>query len=972
MPGRLNGPGLNNTSQTLSYSSFVLIHPDSIRNCFHSTRSQSLGRCRLYSDGKRRWSSCKDPKVHKSFQAHYSSSTNKISKSLCPNSSWHPERLVNDYRPIQSWRLLSSWGKWGIRETSLKDRCKSNEQHDYDWYNDHQRRIEENLKRFEEIKRRIDSDPFGMVFGRRLKELYPPKWRLSSESLGAKAADSASSSSVAAEKDCADKSVTKSQEASNKRAETEQCYSNMTGQDPSLSPSSFEYDIDPISMRKVLKRPLARGQTSSGTRENMDEGVNIPVKPFMTASSTTLSQDQTAPLKDKVSKASLDKIPTSPQVNTIPTSQADGNVQDWLAQEGFGSKNQAASMAIAPPETKLQTSTTEPKFSSLRIESALDRHLASRTPPTRSKLQYDPKENKTEDIDLLRASDVRASSGLRGRTPKETAEEQQGRRNRLAADYKNRVQDLERQFAEEIGALKGKQEEINGATDIPNTSKQMSQERVGALSSESTLQESNKQQAISQTYENTDNGDKPAQKIPTVQNLGAQPTVAQWAQPGEGDMASNVHEFANRDRWYKKKAPHAMEQSEPRVIQAAKDRALVREIRGIYEDTYGVIDTKHRQSANDLPEAGAVEHDSRPVLVSDKLPQSGVNSYTLDTQGLSSKSIQSELQEKNAPSNLEGMAMIQRLFEELHETQSLIQAHRLQLERISTTGESNNLLQSLTASEQRVLQTLKTAWGLLKTSTALSSRCTDENSSKDSPPKASSSTAGTAQSPGMAQQVSEHVYRIIAYDARTQQITTAKTTSLKGWPNEKPSTLSEALSNLTNPAKFVPYFASLDKLGYEILSGGTDILVFKKVRKEISSAVAVEDTPGLSATATRHTNPIDGTTTQTGNFASPTGFVNHDSVLPPSASELEGSEAPYSGQISSGEKVRREEPVFSGSARTAWQDSYDQGPKYRAKVKSRLRRAARRKRTLRRMVWVGVWTAVCCYTVGLATEHLRV
>ena len=868
---------------------------------------------------------------------------------------------------------MSSWGKWGIRETRPKDRGKGDEQEHYDWYNDHQRRIKENLKRFEEIKRRIDSDPFGMLFGRRLQELYPRKWRPSSDPWGAEATDSASPSSAAAEKDCADEFVTKSQEASKTWAEIKQCHSNMAGieQEPSVSPSTVEYDIDPISMRKVLKRPLARSQTSPSTRENLDENIVIPVKPFMTATSTQ-PQDHTKPSIDKDPKASLNKIPISPQVNTIPTSQADGNVQDWLAQEGFGAKSQVASVTAAVPKTKLQADPAEHRFSSSRIESALDRHLASRTPPTRSKLKYDPKENKTEDIDLLRASDVRASSGLRGRTPKETAEEQQERRKRLAADYENRVQDLERRFAEEIGAHKGTQEEVNEAIERPSPPRQMFQDHTGAFATESTLQEPNKRQVVNRLYENTDNGDQSSQKIPTVQDLGDQPAVAQWQQPGEGDMASNVHEFASRGRWYKQKAPHAMKESEAKAIQAAKDRAFVREIRGIYEDAYGTIDTKHRQSSNGLPKVNTIEYDSQPMIIFDQHPQSGDKRSAPETHRLSSKSNQSDLQENNTPSNLEGMAMIQRLFEELHDTQSLIQAHRLQLEKISTTGESNNLLQSLTASEQRVLQTLKTAWDLLKTSTALSSRCTDESSVKESPLKTPSSAPGTAQSPGMAQQAPEQIYRIMAYDVHTQKITTAKTTSLKGWPNEKPLSLSEALSNLTNPAKFFPYFASLDKLGYEIVSGGKNILVFKKVRQELSSTLAAEDIPGLSATTRRHTNPIDGMTTQTGNFASPTGFVNHDSVLPPSASQLEGPEAPYSGQVSSGEKVRREEPVFSGSSRTAWQDQYDQGPRYRAKMKSRLRRAARRKRTLRRMVWVGVWTAVCCYTVGLATEHLRV
>lgn len=64
---------------------------------------------------------------------------------------------------------------------------------------------------------------------------------------------------------------------------------------------------------------------------------------------------------------------------------------------------------------------------------------------------------------------------------------------------------------------------------------------------------------------------------------------------GEGDMAPNVAQYASRDRWYKRKAPHAQCEMEAKMEQLAKDKALVREVRGIYEDTYGTIDTKHRQ-----------------------------------------------------------------------------------------------------------------------------------------------------------------------------------------------------------------------------------------------------------------------------------------------------------------------------------------------------------------------------------------
>ena len=873
-----------------------------------------------------------------------------------------------------------------------------------DWHADYRKRIEENMERFEEIKRRIDSDPFGMLFGRRLEELYPRKRRSSSNSDTATADVKVPDSTTSANNPSANEHINKqSSDAGTNQTGTGHFQSSASGRISSVSgawsgswkPTNDGYDIDPITMRKVPKEALSPESAGVNTKKDHKDTVDIPVKRFVAAMSkllsTTPDRDPSAPLKDGVIKRTADEKPVPPRINTIPTSQANGSNQDWLAQEGFGVKCQAA--VVADLATESPTGNTVSRRPSIKIESALDRQLRTQNSaseenlPNISKLQYDTKENQTEDVDLLRASDVRAASGLRGRNPKETIKEQQERRKNLAADYENRVQSLEKQFAEEVAGDRRSGKEANDTKitqDVPISNTEniikanrpvQHAEQNGQVKTrenwldmvEQSQEDVTGAQAVAENVSKLGSTrETELQKNTTEQGLGAQNKMTQWPEPGEGDMAQNVHKFANRDRWYKQKAPHAMEQSEARVLQAAKDKALICEIRGIYEDTYGTIDTKHRQKSRSAPVENQNELKAQSTVGHEKQPQFRDSTSTLVSNKRSLKADKTAPEEVYNSPNLEGMAMIQRLFEELHETQNLIQAHRIQLENIPTEGESNSLLQSLKASEQRVLQTLKTAWGLLKPGAALPNRRADEGSSRTSAGHTSKSTSGTPQSPPPS-----NAYRILAYDPYTQKVTNAKTTSLKGSPNEKPLTLSEALSNLTNPAKFVPYFASLNKLGYEIISGGPNILVFKKVGQDESSAASPDDTAAVSKATTLHANPIDGTTTQTGNFASPTGFVNHDAVLPPSASELEQPESPYSGQPSSGEKVRREEPVFSGSSRTRWQDHYDQGPRYGAKLKSRLRRVTRRKRTLRRMVWVGVWTASCCYAVGLVTENLR-
>jgi hypothetical protein len=77
------------------------------------------------------------------------------------------------------------------------------------------------------------------------------------------------------------------------------------------------------------------------------------------------------------------------------------------------------------------------------------------------------------------------------------------------------------------------------------------------------------------------------------------------------------------------------------------------------------------------------------------------------------------------------------------------------------------------------------------------------------------------------QQWSQADYRILAYDSASSTVTTAESDSFFG-TRETPQP-HEILSRLHNPARFVPYFTQMEQDGYEIATGGGDILVFKRV-----------------------------------------------------------------------------------------------------------------------------------------------
>ncbi|KAJ6082299.1 hypothetical protein N7499_007173 [Penicillium canescens] len=70
-------------------------------------------------------------------------------------------------------------------------------------------------------------------------------------------------------------------------------------------------------------------------------------------------------------------------------------------------------------------------------------------------------------------------------------------------------------------------------------------------------------------------------------------------------------------------------------------------------------------------------------------------------------------------------------------------------------------------------------------------------------------------------------FHILAYDASTSQVTTAQASSFFGINESVKS--SEILFRLHNAAKFLPYFDKMQQNGYEIATGGGDILVFRKI-----------------------------------------------------------------------------------------------------------------------------------------------
>lgn len=155
------------------------------------------------------------------------------------------------------------------------------------------------------------------------------------------------------------------------------------------------------------------------------------------------------------------------------------------------------------------------------------------------------------------------------------------------------------------------------------------------------------------------------------------------------------------------------------------------------------------------------------------------------------------------------------------------------------------------------------------------------------------------------------IYRVLAYDPSTTQVTEAQTnSSLPGADEILHPT--QVLDRLNNPAKFLRYFTDMQRDGYEIVSGGGDVLVFRKFDVEEKQSSAGQET-----------------------------VSNADEI-----SELQ-SEQPTSTRLA--------EEASTESNKT------DESRKHGSTIGN----------AIRRMLFAGTATAGTCYAIGVVTEYFR-
>lgn len=114
-----------------------------------------------------------------------------------------------------------------------------------------------------------------------------------------------------------------------------------------------------------------------------------------------------------------------------------------------------------------------------------------------------------------------------------------------------------------------------------------------------------------------------------------------------------------------------------------------------------------------------------------------------------------------------------------------------------------------------------------------------------------------AQAPEPQRSFSE--FRILSFDASISQVSSANADLFFGAQEDVRT--SDILSRLHTPAKFLPYLEMMQRDGYEIATGGGDILVFRKINDAHLPSKTGKQNPAIHAEIAKH--------------------LRHDSIDPP-------------------------------------------------------------------------------------------
>ena len=726
------------------------------------------------------------------------------------------------------------------------------------------------MTRHERLKKRAEEDPFEMLFGQRATSSawYPWDWSTNS-------CKTAKESNAPRPAEYQPIQTNTLENASTSPRDTTGSEKHSKAASQSVhAPSSEEYVYDPISMRRIPK------SVQGGANSSSDE--QLPQK-------TPTFEKQSTP-----------EIPFSSITKTTPSL------------------------------TKREKNT---------IESSLDRHLRQVASPGESLAEPNNKKPLTkreaessEEVDSLRADEIRAAfTKLKeefSRKDKTLQEQTDRRRQSMQEAFERRMKETELQFTREIAkyitipdgqkpvfnhhhqSSPGEKQTFSALT--PEIQKDI-EDHVREAEMRHARQEEEKTNALATQMRKKQKVDAKltleieAQKASMdsyesrrSQSSTSDPTPLS-AELGEGDLSAQVLKYAAGERWYKKKAPHALAREREllakREEQKAKDRALIRELREIYESAYGTIDTKHRQGHKfetrgcDVNNGAALKY---PKLEGESLDAqllvSAQSSAILDkSEQLVPENNKTQPHQQGANAQLSSIApfshplhgplgsprrfesclkqawrvetkdwailkLMQGLYHEAPPRFDKARASRILARYIETAGQVQAYVLALTLSEfesKRLHMWHRLVHSRSNPEKALSKRrILDDllgSSRKETPDKYETTLQSKEKlSHDSPFKTEKQIYKVLALRFDTHEVTSATTTSSLYESSTPPKSAASILSHLNHPASFIPHIEALQHSNFELVAGSRNMLVYKQLPSEHGQKSIIEPSPSLA------------------------------------------------------------------------------------------------------------------------------
>ena len=1089
------------SGNTISGSYTIVPRPSSSSIAYQTTNSRGFS-----WGAKHKHSHKKAGKVWKGFSTQ---DHTRVQKQLYRGNFWdhHCISHLRRYLPAQEWRLSSSWGKPGGAWTNPTQASTSQSKHEEALENEKYTRYQaEKKRRYDDFMKKMEEDPVGMLFGTKWA-----KWIDGAEARMNKALAFDVHYGPKSERSICNLYTGPSSSANQSSKERDDLGRCSSEYSTAVESQEREYVIDPITNRKVPrisaveKGPLVSKKSSKSEAPLVRN--TIPVKDAQQSCDIPIKRSASAdPSPSKVRQSSA-KVPYPENSRSQPNFTQPEAPHSWLAQEGFSRSPQD----LIPGHSAPTVRDLKSKGAAVKIETALDRHRDEKSmnvsKSDRPILQYRAEEKTEEDIDLLRPSDVRASTRLKGGPAKESEAEKYKRLSKLEEVFDDRLRYRESVLAQELGEQteqgKGQLKERSSGDSRMVISKQQKDNTVNSVSTSSEKERpeppaSKKSIESSPLTTEVENNDKVkkmrAQIVPLKARLDAvkadydalrqrwldekrrleeksvkklkdmheaevkaqklameamemrrdqitgKHSAAQRSNdshdslnkpsrrlqsflPGEGDMASNVHEFAKRNRWYKKTAPHANAESDVKVQQIANDVALIREIRGIYEDRYGTIDTTHRQvdGLENMPklstnlEAHLPKVTTASVASTETARSPGAEIQLPLSSSTTSPFIKPIEQSQNRPpmqvtddaQRLDPLTTVERLFDALCQSEKLFQDHRSYLRLVPKPGASQYLGISETSNALAVIEPLfsevchiraairdqltnhtqnissrelakilqdseacqKSVKRVQQTAQELAALSQDRTNEVFGPLNPKAGTRARPDNVDTEPPKGPLIYRTLTYDSAQDRVFISEPSPSVPSFNKQRLVPIKALRVLNYPGEYLHSLIHLNEKGYDLDSGTENALVFKKAAtaeedESLCISLGASDSIGEDR-RTSHPTPSPAISTSMSESAGPVP-PNSKPETAETASLVSATATPASGgSLSSADKVRREEAVFSGRTRGNWQETEAK------RCTKKGKRVARRSRKFKSMLLTGSVTAACCYAVGVVSQMMQ-